>query len=79
MDFPHVDRISIDPLVMGGKPCIKGTRVMVGAITGLLASGSTPAEILTLYPYLEADDVSAALSYATWRAEERFVELEQAG
>jgi uncharacterized protein (DUF433 family) len=63
-------RISHDPNVMGGKPCIRGMRVTVGTIVGLLASGHSREEILRLYPYLEADDISAALSYAAWRVEE---------
>lgn len=64
------DRITFDPQVMGGKPCIRGLRVTVGTIVGLIASGSTPQEILADYPYLEPEDISAALSYAAWRAEE---------
>jgi uncharacterized protein (DUF433 family) len=63
-------RISHDPNVMGGKPCIRGMRVTVGTIVGLLASGHSSEEILGLYPYLEADDISEALSYAAWRVEE---------
>jgi uncharacterized protein (DUF433 family) len=69
MKFPELDRITIDPNVMGGKPCIRGMRVTVGVITGLLASGASFQEILELYPYLE-EDIKAALSYATWRTEE---------
>ena len=64
------DRITHDPAVMGGKPCIRGMRVTVGAIVGLLAAGKTEAEVLAAYPYLEADDVKAALAYAAWRSEE---------
>ena len=55
---------------MGGKPCIRGMRVTVGMIVGLVASGHTFAEILKAYPYLEKEDVTEALSYAAWRAEE---------
>ena len=66
----ELDRITFDPCVMGGKPCIRGMRVTVGTIVGLIASGSTVEQILADYPYLEAEDVSAALSYAAWRAEE---------
>jgi len=69
------DRITTDPVVMGGKPCIRGIRVTVGAIVGLLAAGHSEREILDLYPYLEREDVSAALEYAAWRAEEREVVL----
>lgn len=70
MNFPDLERITIDPQVMGGKPCIRGIRITVGTITGLLASGETVERILELYPTLERDDIYAALSYATWRAEE---------
>ena len=63
-------RITFDPAVMGGKPCIRGMRVTVGAIVGLLASEHTKEEILELYPYLEKEDVYEALAYAAWRAEE---------
>ena len=63
-------RITRDHAVMGGRPCIRGMRVTVGAIVGLLAAGRTREEILDAYPYLEADDVQAALSYAAWRTEE---------
>ena len=73
--MPQLDRITFDPLVMGGKPCIRGMRVTVGTIVGLIASGCSPAEILVEYPYLEADDISAALSYAAWRTEEIDVPL----
>lgn len=63
-------RITHDPAVMGGRPCIRGMRVTVGTIVGLLAAGHSVEEVLDLYPYLERDDVMAALSYAAWRAEE---------
>lgn len=55
---------------MGGKPCIRGMRVTVGMIVGMIASGHDAAEVLRLYPYLEPDDIRQALSYAAWRAEE---------
>ena len=67
---PDISRITNDPAVMGGKPCIRGLRVTVGAILGLLASGQSEAEILAAYPYLEQLDIRAALSYAAWRSEE---------
>ncbi|HTN89580.1 MAG TPA: DUF433 domain-containing protein [Sorangium sp.] len=63
-------RITHDPAVMGGRPCIRGMRVTVGTIVGLLAAGHPIEEVLELYPYLEREDVMAALSYAAWRAEE---------
>jgi uncharacterized protein (DUF433 family) len=65
-----LQRITRDPAVMGGRPCIRGMRVTVGTILGLLAAGRTNEEILQAYPYLETDDIRAALSYAAWRAEE---------
>jgi uncharacterized protein (DUF433 family) len=64
-------RITIDPQVMGGKPCIRGLRVTVGTIVGLIASGKTIDDILSEYPYLERNDVTEALSYAAWRSKER--------
>lgn len=67
------DRITLDPDVMGGKPCIRGLRLTVGTILGLLAAGRSEEEILTAYPYLEREDIQAALTYATWRVEEREV------
>lgn len=73
--MPQFDRITFDPNVMGGKPCIRGMRVTVGTIVGLIASGATPEEILADYPYLEAEDIPAALSYAAWRSEEIDVPL----
>ena len=63
-------RITFDPDVMGGKPCIRGMRVTVGMIVGLVATGHPKEEILKLYPYLEAEDIGEALSYAAWRSEE---------
>jgi uncharacterized protein (DUF433 family) len=65
-----LQRITRDPAVMGGRPCIRGMRVTVGTIVGLLAAGRTHEEVLQAYPYLEADDIRAALSYAAWRTEE---------
>jgi uncharacterized protein (DUF433 family) len=63
-------RITHDPNVMGGKPCIRGMRVTVGTIVGLIAAGHSSQDVLRLYPYLEAADISEALSYAAWRVEE---------
>lgn len=70
MEIKHLDRITLDPAVMGGKPCIRGMRVTVGMIVGMIASGHDRAEVLALYPYLEPDDIAQALSYAAWRTEE---------
>lgn len=66
----QLTRITIDPEVMGGKPCIRGLRVTAGTVVGLVASGYSTAEVLKLYPYLEEDDIREALAYAAWRVEE---------
>ncbi|HEX7670443.1 MAG TPA: DUF433 domain-containing protein [Polyangiaceae bacterium] len=58
-------RITHDPKVMGGRPCIRGLRVTVSTILGLLASGQTPDDILAAYPYLEREDIPAALAHGT--------------
>ena len=71
----NLTRITFNPEVMGGKPCIRGMRVTVGAIVGLVASGKTVDEVLADYPYLEREDILEALSYAAWRAEEREVPI----
>jgi uncharacterized protein (DUF433 family) len=73
-----LERITFNPAVMGGKPCIRGMRVTVGTIVGLVASGKTVTEILNLYPYLEEEDIWQALSYAAWRVEEIEVPLHPA-
>lgn len=66
----NLDRITFDPAVMGGKACIRGMRVTAGMLVGLVASGKTREQILALYPYLEAEDITQALRYAAWRSEE---------
>jgi len=68
-------RITFDPQIMGGKPCVRGMRVTVGMIVGLVASGHTRETILEMYPYLEAEDIDEALKYAAWRVEEIDVPL----
>ena len=68
-------RITRQSTVMGGKPCIRGIRVTVGTIVGLLAAGHSEDEILRAYPYLERDDIREALAYAAWRVEEIEVPL----
>ncbi len=68
-------RITFDPNVMGGKPCIRGMRVTVGMIVGMVASGHSKDSIVDLYPYLEAEDIDEALAYAAWRVEEIEVPL----
>lgn len=66
----ELDRITFNPAVMGGKPTIRGMRVTVGTIVGLVASGYTETEILAAYPYLEGEDIRQSLAYAAWRVEE---------
>ncbi len=68
-----LDRISIDPEVMGGRPCIKGTRVTVATIVGLLASGASEQRLLELYPYVTVEDVRQSLAYAALRVGEHEV------
>ena len=58
------DRITIDPAVMGGKPCIRGLRVTVSTLLGLMATGVSRERLLAAYPYLEPQDLDAALAYA---------------
>lgn len=65
-----LNRITLNPTVMGGKPCIRGLRITVGAIVGLLSTGQSVQDILDNYPALEAADIEQALAYAAWRAEE---------
>lgn len=67
----HLTRITMDPAVMGGKPCIRGLRVTVGMIIGQLAAGQTRDQILKSFSYLEPEDIDQALAYAAWRLEER--------
>jgi uncharacterized protein (DUF433 family) len=78
MQFPELERITLNPLIMGGKPCIRGMRVTVGTIVGLVASGASFEEILQLYSYLESEDIRAAVAYAAWRSEEREAPLRTA-
>jgi uncharacterized protein (DUF433 family) len=73
--MPQLTRITRYPAIMGGRPCIRGMRVTVGTVVGLIAAGRTRDEILREYPYLEAEDIAEALFYAVWRAEEVEVRL----
>ena len=68
-----LDRITRDPDTMGGRPCIRGLRVTVGTVVGLLAAGHTQDQVLEAYPYLEPEDIGEALAYAAWRLEEKEV------
>lgn len=65
-----LDRISVDPAVMGGRPCVKGTRVTVATLVGLLATGASEERLLKLYPYVTIDDVRQCLAYAALRVGE---------
>jgi uncharacterized protein (DUF433 family) len=71
----HLDRITQQPGVMGGKPCIRGMRVTVGMIVGQIAAGHSIEEVLADYPYLEREDILQALRYAAWLAQGRDVLL----
>ena len=71
-------RITFDPEVMGGKPCIRGMRVTVGTVVGMLASGHSRQTLLEQYPYLESEDIDQALAYAAWRSEEIDIPFPQA-
>lgn len=79
MKFPDIKGIIFDPAVMGGKPCIRGMRVTVGMVIGLVSTGASREDVLTMYPYLEDDDVSAALACGAWRSEEKGLPLAVAG
>lgn len=71
----QLNRITQQPSVMGGKPCVRGMRVTVGMVVGQIGTGHSVDEVLTDYPYLEREDVMQALRYAAWRSEEREVML----
>jgi len=72
---PLLKRISIDPNVCFGKPCIQRTRIWVSLILDFLASGMNIEEILTEYPHLEVEDIRAALAYGAEMTRERYVEI----
>jgi uncharacterized protein (DUF433 family) len=76
-EMTTLTRITFDSEVMGGKPCIRGMRVTVGTIVGLVASSHSKETILNLYPYLESEDIDEALTYAAWRVEEIDIPLAQ--
>jgi len=78
MTFEQFDRITQDPCVMGGKPCIRGMRVTVGMIVGQIGEGVSIEELLSDYPYLEREDVSQALRYAAALSQWREVALAEA-
>ena len=70
-----LERISIDPAVCGGKPCIKGTRIWVALILDFLADGMTEAELLCDYPQLTHQDVMAAIAYGAEMSRERILPI----
>jgi uncharacterized protein (DUF433 family) len=72
-------RITIDPAVCTGKPCIRGLRFPVARLLGLLAAGETPEQILKAYPYLEAGDIEEVLRYAALLAEDETIDLAPTG
>jgi len=71
MTLAHFDRITQDPAVMGGKPCIRGMRLTVGRILSQIGAGETIEELLADYPYLEREDILQSLRYAAWLAQGR--------
>jgi uncharacterized protein (DUF433 family) len=68
-------RITVDPEICGGKPCIRGLRFPVSRLLGLLAAGETPESILESYPYLEREEIQEALQYAAMLADEQVIEF----
>jgi len=72
---PLLERITINPHICFGKPCIRGTRIWVSLILDFLASGSTMEEILAEYPQLTIIDIRAALAYGAEMSRERYVEI----
>jgi uncharacterized protein (DUF433 family) len=68
-------RITIDPAICTGKPCIRGLRFPVARLLGLLAAGETRESILKNYPYLETEDIDEALRYAAYLAEDETLEI----
>ncbi len=69
------DRITQQPGIMGGQACVRGLRVTVSMIVGMIGAGVTIEDLLKDYPYLERDDVMQSLQYAAWRTEEREIQL----
>ncbi len=70
-----LDRISVDPNVCFGKPCIKGTRIWVSLILDFLANGMAFEKLIEEYPSLTVDDIRAAIAYGAEMSRERFVEV----
>ena len=76
--FKNFPRLTVNPEVMGGKPCIRGMRVTVGMLLGNLGAGVSIERLLDLYPYIEREDVLEAIRYAAWLASERAIVSEAA-
>ena len=74
----QLDRITQQPEVMVGRACIRGMRVTVGMIVGMIGSVHSIDELLVDYPYLEREDILQSLRYATWRSEGREIILTSA-
>jgi uncharacterized protein (DUF433 family) len=70
-----LNRISIDPLVCGGKPCIRGTRIWVSLVLDLLAEGMSEVDVRSEYPQLEHEDILAAIAYGAEAARERVIPI----
>lgn len=71
----RLERITIDPEICQGQPCIRGQRITVTLILKLLASGKTPQQIVADYPELEIEDIQEAIKYAAWLASERIISI----
>ncbi len=78
MTLPGFERITVDPNLMAGRPCIRGIRITVSLVLNLLANGMKPEEIVHDYPPLELEDIAEVLRYAAWLSDERIIPLEQA-
>jgi uncharacterized protein (DUF433 family) len=74
-DVHHLDRITIDPEVMGGRPCIRGMRVTVGMIVGAMSAGGATEQLLAGFPYIEETDIRQALAFAVSLAQGHQIEL----
>ena len=74
----NLERITFNPKIMGGKACIRGMRVTVGAVVALMGSGHSFEDILAAYPYLELEDIQQSLRYAAWRVQEIEVPINMA-
>jgi len=70
-----LERITVDPEICQGQPCIRGLRITVALILKLLASGKTPQQVVADYPELEIEDIHEAIKYAAWLASERTIPI----